>query len=183
VTSWPVPVWLEMLEKKIMKSLDQVRRLSILAIGLISFLAPMALAAAAEPAGSIVITLPADLSAEQREVLVEALGRLEQPVQVDDAVVPPTEDAVVGDLALAIGRFDDAMLAAGQVPGLLSAWWVGLTGTGGLASLLAVLAGAVALAAGLGIEYVVDWLLAGWRTACLEHFPITHGHSRQRQSS
>ena len=59
------------------------------------------------------------------------------------------------------------MLAAGEVPGLLGAWWLGLTGTGGLASLLAVLAGVVALAAGLGLEYLVDRLVDGWRQACL----------------
>ena len=45
----------------------------------------------AQSAGSIVVTLPADLSAQQREVLLEALGRLEHPIQVDEAV-PPTED-------------------------------------------------------------------------------------------
>ena len=150
-----------------MKNLGQARYLPILAIAYVLLVALSTSAVAADPAEGIVITLPADLSAEQREVLVDALERLGQPVVVDDPAVSPTEDAAVGGLALAIGRFDDAMLAAGQVPSLLDAWWLGLTGTGGLASLLAVVAGAVALAAGLGLEYLVDRLVDGWRQACL----------------
>jgi hypothetical protein len=154
-------------EYKIMKNLGQARHLSLLAIAFVLLVPLSTSTMATEPAAGIVITLPADLSAEQRAVLVEALGQLEQPVRIDDPVAPSTESAGVSGLALALGRFDDAMLAAGQVPGLLAAWWVGLTGTGGLASLLALLAGAAAMAAGLGLEYLVDRLLAGWRRACL----------------
>jgi hypothetical protein len=122
--------------------------------------------------GSIVITLPADLSAEQRDALVEALGRLGQPIVVDDpAAVPAAEEGAVGGVAVALGRFDDAMLAATQVPGLIAAWWRGLSDQRGLGSLLAVLAVAVAVAGGLGLEYLVDRLLAGWRRACLEARP------------
>jgi moderate conductance mechanosensitive channel len=150
-----------------MKNLGQARYLSILAIAFGLLVPPPTALVAAEPAAGIVLTLPADLSAEQRAVLVEALARLEQPVQVDDPAAAPAESVAVDGLALAIGRFDDAVLAAGELPDLLSAWWVGLTGTGGLASLMAVLAAALALALGLGLEYVVDWLLSGWRSACL----------------
>ena len=150
-----------------MKNLGQACYLSLLAIAFVLLVPPPTALVATEPAAGIVITLPADLSAEQRAVLVEALGQLEQPVRIDDPVAPSTESAGVSGLALALGRFDDAMLAAGQVPGLLAAWWLGLTGTGGLASLLALLAGAAAMAAGLGLEYLVDRLLAGWRRACL----------------
>jgi small-conductance mechanosensitive channel len=126
--------------------------------------------AADRPEGAIVITLPADLSPEQRDAFVEALGRLEQPVVVADQP-PPGDDAAVGGVTLAIDRFDDAMAAAGEIPGLVRAWWVGLSGTGGLASLLAVLAGLLAVAAGLGLEYLLDRVLAGWRRACLEARP------------
>ena len=150
-----------------MRRLGPVGCLSICAIVLILLHAPTASVTAAEPAEGIVITLPADLSAEQRAILVDALAQLEQPVRLDDEAAAPAESVAVGGLALAIGRFDDAMLAAGEVPGLLGAWWFGLTGTGGLASLLAVLAGVVALAAGLGLEYLVDRLVDGWRQACL----------------
>jgi moderate conductance mechanosensitive channel len=150
-----------------MKNARQLRLLPTVAIALFCLVGVIAPAAAAERAESIVVMLPADLTPEQREVLVEALGRLARPVEVEDAGAPALEDEAVSDLALVIGRFDDAMLAVGQVPALLSAWWVGLTGTGGLASFVAMLAGIVALAGGLGIEYVVDRLLAGWRNACL----------------
>jgi moderate conductance mechanosensitive channel len=150
-----------------MKTLGQARYLSILAIAIVLLVVSATPLVAAEPGEGIVITLPADLSAEQRQVLVEALAQLEQPVRVDDPAALPAESVAVGGLALAIGRFDDAMLAAREVPGLVAAWWFGLTGTGGLASLLAVIAGAVALAAGLGLEYLVDRLIDSWRQACL----------------
>jgi hypothetical protein len=151
-----------------MKNLGRARCFSILAIAFALLLGP---AIAPDAAEGIVITLPADLSPEQRQVLVEALAQLEQPVSVDDPAAPPAESVAVGGLALAIGRFDDAMLAAGQVPSLVAAWWSGLTGTGGLASLLAVIAGAAALAAGLGLEYLVDRLVDSWRQACLTGRP------------
>jgi small-conductance mechanosensitive channel len=151
-----------------MNHLGQARRLSILTIAIALLLGLMISPAAAE---GIVITLPADLSAEQRQILVDALAQLEQPVSVDDPAARPAESVAVGGLALAIGRFDNAILAAREVPALVAAWWVGLTGTGGLASLLAALAGAVALAAGLGLEYLVDRLVDRWRQACLTARP------------
>jgi small-conductance mechanosensitive channel len=151
-----------------MNRLGQARLLSILAIAVALLLGPTIAPDAAE---GIVITLPADLSAEQRQILVDALAQLEQPVRVDDPAATPAESAAVGGLALALGRLDDAMLAAAEVPSLVAAWWLGLTGTGGLASLLAVIAGAVALAAGLGLEYLVDRLVDSWRQACLTGRP------------
>ena len=154
-----------------MRSLGRVGRLAIWAIFLALFAVSTAPLASAQSTQSIVITLPADLSAEQRQVLVQALSQLAQPVRIDDPARPAAESAGVSDLALGIGRFDDAVLAAGGVPNLVRAWWVGLTGTGGLASLLAVLAGAIALAAGLALEYVVDRLVDGWRQACLTARP------------
>jgi moderate conductance mechanosensitive channel len=126
--------------------------------------------AAADGEGAIVITLPADLSPEQRDALMAALGRLPQPVVVAGPA-PSAEDDTAGGVALAIDRFDDAMVAAGEIPGLIAAWWVQLSGTGGFASVLAVLAGIAAVAAGLGLEYLVDRLLAGWRRTCLEARP------------
>ena len=126
--------------------------------------------AAADGEGAIVITLPADLSPEQRDALMAALGRLPQPVVVADPA-PSAEDDTAGGVALAIDRFDDAMVAAGEIPGLIAAWWVQLSGSGGFASVLAILAGIVAVAAGLGLEYLLDRLLAGWRRTCLEARP------------
>jgi hypothetical protein len=120
---------------------------------------------------AIVITLPAGLSAEQRDAFIEALGRLPQPVVVGEPAASPTaDDEAAGSVALAIDRFDDAMLATGEIPQLIGAWWLALSG-GGLASVLAILAGMVAVAAGRGLEYLVDRLLAGWRRACLEARP------------
>ncbi|MEM7023743.1 MAG: hypothetical protein AAF637_14295, partial [Pseudomonadota bacterium] len=141
----------------------------ILAIFLAVLTGSSVSAVTAQTSDGIVITLPADLDPEQRDALVDALDRLQEPVQVaagsSDGTV--SDDATVGDLAMVLGRFDDAILAADQVPGLLSAWWVGLSGAGGLASLLAVLAGLLALAVGLGLEYGVDRAVGGWRAACL----------------
>jgi small-conductance mechanosensitive channel len=151
-----------------MRNVGQARLLSILAIAFALLLGPTI---APEATEGIVITLPADLSAEQRQVLVDALAQLEQPVRVDDPAAAPGNSVAVGGLALAIGRFDDAMLAAGQVPGLVAAWWLGLTGIGGLASLFAVIKGAVALAAGLAAEYLVDRVVDRWRQACLTARP------------
>ena len=150
-----------------MKNLGPVGYLSICTVICALLLGLATPAVAAETANGIVITLPVDLSAEQRQIMVDALAQLEQPVRVGDPAAAPAESVAVGGLALAIGRFDDAMLAAGEVPNLVAAWWFGLTGTGGLATLLAVIAGAAALAAGLGLEYLVDRLVDGWRQACL----------------
>jgi len=148
-----------------------IARPVLIALALVVGLAaPLKTVAAADGAeGAIVVTLPADLSPEQRDAFVEALGRLQQPVVLADQ--PAVEDDAAGGVALAIDRFDDAMLAAGEIPGLVGAWWVGLSGAGGFASVLAVLAGIVAVAAGLGLEYLVDRLLAGWRRTCLEARP------------
>jgi small-conductance mechanosensitive channel len=154
--------------------MSPVARLTVIAVVFVVGLSVGAdTAASAEGAEeSIVITLPPDLSVEQRDAFIEALGRLPQPVIVGEAsTASSTADEAAGGLALAIDRFDDAMVAAGEIPGLIRAWWVQLSGTGGFASVLAVLAGILAVAAGLGLEYLVDWLLAGWRRTCLEARP------------
>ena len=110
------------------------------------------------------------LSPEQRDGLMEALGRLPQQEIVADQP-PPGEDDTAGGVALAIDRFDDAMVAAGEIPGADGGLVDPALGTGGFASVLAILAGIVAVAAGLGLEYLLDRLLAGWRRTCLEARP------------
>lgn len=152
--------------------MSPIARLALSALVVVVCLSVRAetVAAADSAEAAIVITLPADLSPEQRDALMEALGRLPQPVVV--AGQPPSaEDDTAGGVALAIDRFDDAMVAAGEIPGLIGAWWVQLSGSGGFASVLAILAGIVAVAAGLGLEYLLDRLLAGWRRTCLEARP------------
>jgi hypothetical protein len=151
--------------------MSPIARLALSALVVVVCLSVRAetVAAADSAEAAIVITLPADLSPEQRDALMEALGRLPQPVVVADQP-PSAEDDTAGGVALAIDRFDDAMLATGEIPQLIGAWWLALSG-GGLASVLAILAGMVAVAAGRGLEYLVDRLLAGWRRACLEARP------------
>ncbi|MGH6900231.1 MAG: mechanosensitive ion channel family protein, partial [Geminicoccaceae bacterium] len=152
--------------------MSPIARLALSALVLVVCLSVRAetVAAAEGAEGAIVITLPADLSPEQRDALMAALGRLPQPVVVADQP-PSADDDTAGGVALAIDRFDDAMVAARVIPGLIATWWVQLSGTGGMASVLAVLAGIAAVAAGLGLEYLLDRLLAGWRRTCLEARP------------
>ncbi len=124
--------------------------------------------------GSIVITLPADLSAEERSALVGALDTLQRPLLVEGEDPSPTEITGQSEsaIAAAMARLDDVLVAAAAVPSVVANWWNGLaaggTGSGALIALTLIL---LAVLAGLGCQWMVNRLLGQWRRQCVDTIP------------
>ena len=131
------------------------------------------LSAAQEPArDSVVITLPADMAAEERQALVEALAALDQPVTVDGAASAAGTLPPEGQVTVAMARWDAALASWRDLPALVETWWLGLSGErSGGASLLVLGVMILAVAFGAACEWLLDRLLAGWRRRCNEASP------------
>lgn len=123
--------------------------------------------------GTIVITLPAQLTAEEREILVNALDRLQRPLVIEGAnsataVPSDTGEAITGSM----DRLDAALAASGEIPGLVERWWSNLsldeTGAPPLVVLAAIV---VALVTGALCSWGLDRLLGRWRSKCIEATP------------
>jgi len=135
-------------------------------------LLPDRLAAQAEADNSITVTLPADLAAEDRQALIDALGALDRPVRVDGAAAAGAPLAAEGRVTLAMSRWDAALASRGSLPELAAIWWRDLSDAPGSSGRLLVLAAMLAaLAAGLVLEFGVGRLLVGWRQRCLAASP------------
>lgn len=147
-----------------------IRLLAIAAV-VVATMLPSALPAQEDAAGSIVVTLPATLNADERQVLMEALSALDRSATIADAGAdgaPPAERRVT----TAMARWDAALASWRDFPGLVSAWWLGLTAEGSSgAGFLVVAAMVAALAVGAAFEWALDRLLDGWRRRCSEATP------------
>ncbi len=126
-------------------------------------------------AGRIVITLPADLTADERAALIGALNQLPRPLVVadEDAAAASMARADAGSaIAGAMDRLDEAFEASSALPGVLAAWWSSLSPAGsGVGPLLVLAAIIAAIFGGLASERGVDWLLKTWRQRCLDASP------------
>jgi len=135
--------------------------------------------------GTIVITIPADLSVDERAVLVGALDKLQKPVVVEGESRPAAaggggESGQV--IATVMDRLDVALAASGDVPGGIATWWTSLSATGpGLGSIVVLALVIAAIFAGIGCEWGVDRLLDRWRRQCTdavpEHFSSRFGYA------
>lgn len=130
-------------------------------------------AAEESTAGSIVITLPAQLTAEERESLIGALDQLKRPLVVEGAEKTTAMSADTGEaIAGSMDRFDAALAASNEIPVLAERWWSNLSlGEAGAPPLLVLVAIAVALVAGAACSWVLDRLLGRWRRKCIEATP------------
>jgi small-conductance mechanosensitive channel len=113
------------------------------------------------------ITLPPDLPEEQRDAFLFALERLQVPVTVEDAGAGQTRPGEQSELALLIDRFDAAMGAAPEVPGLVAAWFTGLDHTSVARCVLALVMIMVALGVGFGAEWLFHRFTPTWRRRVL----------------
>ena len=135
-------------------------------------------AAAETPAaGRIVITLPADLTADERAALIGALNQLPRPLVVakEDAAASAADTAPADTgsaITGAMDRLDEALEASGALPGVLAAWWSNLSRAGsGFGPIWVVAAIIAAIFGGLASERGVDWLLKTWRQRCIDASP------------
>jgi small-conductance mechanosensitive channel len=121
--------------------------------------------------GSIVITLPADLAADERAAVVGALETLRRPLVVEGdpgSTAEQSRSAIAG----VMDRLDDALAASADVPSVVATWWGGLSADGSGAGPLVILALVVAAVfAGIGCEWGVDRLLGRWRRHCIDAAP------------
>lgn len=134
--------------------------------------------ASEDPRGSIVITLPAGLSEDERATLAGALSELRRPLVVEGEARPAGAGA--GEpgsaIAAAMARLDDVLAASTDVPAVVARWWSGLAASPSSVDALAVLALVVsAVLAGLGCEWGVNRSLGRWRRRCTEASPERFG--------
>ena len=136
--------------------------------------APLATPLSAQQAAgdSIVVTLPSDLSAEERKALIEALAALQRPVSLDQPAAASTGLPPETQVTVAMARWDAALASWRDLPGLVAAWWRGLSAEPGAGATLLVLAAMlVALVVGAACEWILDRLLGRWRRKCSEATP------------
>ena len=137
----------------------------LIALALLVLAAPPL--AAQAPEDGVVITLPPDLSDERRDRFLFALEQLALPVTVEQAGEPSPAVGERPELALLIDRFDAAVAAAPEIPGLVGRWFTALEHTSFVGCLLALIMIVVSLALGLAAEWLVRRRLESWRGRCL----------------
>lgn len=130
------------------------------------------LAAQEEVGAPIVVTLPPDLTSEERQALLEALAALGRPLAAREAAPEDTSAASESQVALAMGRLDAALASWDNLPALASRWWQSLSDQpGSRGSPLVVAAMIVALLIGAALEWSLDRLMEPWRRRCAEARP------------